>query len=162
MPSFHHPDSMPKSILSRDYRLFEYRRSVLVAVRPVAKLRPTALTRKFASCAIRRMFFAVSVLTRELFRRVLETVECDTFAARAMSLMDNIERRSFPSIQDNAIGTRGGLSDSRLCRPSTACCRLAIGGFEDQRHSWILFTPRGGHPGIVWIERSGKRSCASS
>jgi hypothetical protein len=53
---------------------------------------------------MRWIFSAVSALTRELFLKALETVECETFAARAMSLIDRIERRSVTSIQHNASG----------------------------------------------------------
>src|SRR6478672_5870410 len=82
-------------------------------VRPVARLRPTALTRKLTSAAMRRMRSAVSALTSGLFLSARETVECDTFAARAMSLIESVSRLS---MLDADLGARGPLASSDRIR----------------------------------------------
>src|SRR5665213_471908 len=62
----------------------------IVSVRRLTRLRPTALTRYPFSFAIAWMRRLVSGLTSELLRRALETVEWETLAARAMSLIEII------------------------------------------------------------------------
>ena len=52
-------------------------------VRPVARLRPTALSRKFDAGAVHGLG-----VTSGLPRKARDTVECETVAARAMSLME--------------------------------------------------------------------------
>src|SRR5215467_3432965 len=64
----------------------------IVLVRLVTRLRATALATYLCSRAIFCTRAAVLALTRGLFRKALETVEWDTPALRAMSLMEIMER----------------------------------------------------------------------
>ena len=62
----------------------------IVLVRRVTRLRATALTVYPFSAAIFWMSSRVSAFTSGLSRNARETVECETWAARAMSLIETI------------------------------------------------------------------------
>src|SRR5262245_2166264 len=83
----------------------------IVLVRCVTRLRATALATYFCFCAILRTRAAVLAFTSGLLRSALDTDECDTPAARAMSLMEIISgsssRKTRVTPQKNAANGQG-------------------------------------------------------